>query len=60
MEYTAIGHTVGLAAPMEALAEPGTPYLTAGTAAQARLLFEQHGATGHACGAAAEIGTAAA
>jgi adenylate cyclase len=33
MEYTAVGHTVGLAQRMEALAEPGTAYLTARTAA---------------------------
>jgi len=31
-EYTAIGHTVGLAQRMEALAEPGTAYLTEATA----------------------------
>ena len=30
--YTAIGHTVGLAQRMEALAEPGKAYLTEGTA----------------------------
>jgi adenylate cyclase len=30
--YTAIGHTVGLAQRMEALAEPGTAYLTEATA----------------------------
>lgn len=34
--YTAIGHTVGLAQRMEALAEPGKAYLTEGTAALAR------------------------
>ncbi len=28
MEYTAVGHTVGLAQRMEALAEPGRAYLT--------------------------------
>jgi class 3 adenylate cyclase/tetratricopeptide (TPR) repeat protein len=33
--YTAIGHTVGLAQRMEALAEPGTAYLTEATAALA-------------------------
>jgi class 3 adenylate cyclase/tetratricopeptide (TPR) repeat protein len=33
--YTAIGHTVGLAQRMEALAEPGTAYVTEGTAALA-------------------------
>jgi class 3 adenylate cyclase/tetratricopeptide (TPR) repeat protein len=32
MEYTAIGHTVGLAQRMEALAEPGKAYLTEHTA----------------------------
>jgi class 3 adenylate cyclase/tetratricopeptide (TPR) repeat protein len=31
-EYTAIGHTVGLAQRMEALAEPGSAYLTESTA----------------------------
>lgn len=35
-EYTAIGHTVGLAQRMEALAEPGKAYLTESTAALAR------------------------
>jgi class 3 adenylate cyclase/tetratricopeptide (TPR) repeat protein len=34
-EYTAIGHTVGLAQRMEALAEPGSAYLTEHTAALA-------------------------
>jgi class 3 adenylate cyclase/DNA-binding IscR family transcriptional regulator/tetratricopeptide (TPR) repeat protein len=34
--YTAIGHTVGLAQRMEALAEPGKAYLTESTAALAR------------------------
>ncbi len=34
-EYTAIGHTVGLAQRMEALAEPGKAYLTESTAALA-------------------------
>src|ERR1051326_7954182 len=34
-EYTAIGHTVGLAQRMEALAEPGTAYLTEHSAALA-------------------------
>src|SRR6266478_2394485 len=33
MEYTAQGHTVGLAARMEQIAEPGKVYLTAHTAA---------------------------
>src|ERR1700742_4698439 len=32
MEYTAIGHTVGLAQRMESLAEPGKAYLTDSTA----------------------------
>jgi class 3 adenylate cyclase/tetratricopeptide (TPR) repeat protein len=35
-EYTAIGHTVGLAQRMEALAEPGRAYLTEHTAELAR------------------------
>ncbi len=34
-DYTAIGHTVGLAQRMEALAEPGRAYLTENTAALA-------------------------
>jgi len=38
--YTAIGHTVGLAQRMEALAEPGTAYLTEQTAALARGFLE--------------------
>jgi class 3 adenylate cyclase len=33
LAYTAVGHTVGLAQRMEALAEPGTTYLTGATAA---------------------------
>ncbi len=33
MDYTAQGHTVGLAARMEQLADPGTTYLTSATAA---------------------------
>jgi len=33
LEYTAVGHTVGLAARMESLAEPGKAYVTAHTAA---------------------------
>jgi class 3 adenylate cyclase/tetratricopeptide (TPR) repeat protein len=33
IEYTAVGHTVGLAQRMEALAEPGKAYLTDSTAA---------------------------
>ena len=32
MEYTAVGHAVGLAKRMESLAEPGHPYLTSHTA----------------------------
>jgi adenylate cyclase len=39
-EYTAIGHTVGLAQRMEALAEPGKAYLTEHTAALAGGFFE--------------------
>jgi class 3 adenylate cyclase/tetratricopeptide (TPR) repeat protein len=39
-EYTAIGHTVGLAQRMEALAEPGRAYLTEDTAKLARGFFE--------------------
>jgi class 3 adenylate cyclase/tetratricopeptide (TPR) repeat protein len=39
-EYTAIGHTVGLAQRMEALAEPGTAYLTEHTAALATGFLE--------------------
>jgi class 3 adenylate cyclase/tetratricopeptide (TPR) repeat protein len=35
-EYTAIGHTVGLAQRMEALAEPGKAYLAEAAAEQAR------------------------
>jgi adenylate cyclase len=35
-DYTAIGHTVGLAQRMEALAEPGRAYVTESTAALAR------------------------
>jgi adenylate cyclase len=35
-DYTAIGHTVGLAQRMEALAEPGKAYATESTAALAR------------------------
>lgn len=38
--YTAIGHTVGLAQRMEALAEPGKAYLTEDTAALARGYLE--------------------
>ncbi len=39
-EYTAIGHTVGLAQRMEALAEPGKAYLTEAAAELARGYFE--------------------
>jgi len=39
-EYTAIGHTVGLAQRMEALAEPGRAYLTEHTAALAEGFLE--------------------
>jgi class 3 adenylate cyclase/tetratricopeptide (TPR) repeat protein len=39
-EYTAIGHTVGLAQRMEALAEPGKAYLTEAAAELARGFFE--------------------
>jgi predicted ATPase/class 3 adenylate cyclase len=39
-EYTAIGHTVGMAQRMEALAEPGKAYLTEATAELARGFFE--------------------
>jgi class 3 adenylate cyclase/tetratricopeptide (TPR) repeat protein len=38
--YTAIGHTVGLAQRMEALAEPGTAYVTEHTAALAAGFLE--------------------
>ena len=40
LEYTAIGHTVGLAQRMEALAEPGSAYLTGRTAALAAGFLE--------------------
>lgn len=40
MEYTAVGHTVGLAQRMEAQAEVGTACLTATTAALAEGFFE--------------------
>jgi class 3 adenylate cyclase/tetratricopeptide (TPR) repeat protein len=40
MDYTAQGHTVGLAARMEALAEPGKIYLTKTTAALADGFFD--------------------
>jgi class 3 adenylate cyclase/tetratricopeptide (TPR) repeat protein len=39
-EYTAIGHTVGLAQRMEALAEPGKAYLTDATGELARGFLE--------------------
>jgi len=39
-EYTAIGHTVGLAQRMEALAEPGRAYVTEHTAELARGFLE--------------------
>jgi adenylate cyclase len=39
-EYTAIGHTVGLAQRMEGLAEPGKAYLTEGAANLARGFLE--------------------
>ena len=39
MEYTAVGHTVGLAARMEQLAEPGTVYVAADTAALVKGFF---------------------
>ncbi len=42
-EYTAIGHTVGLAQRMEALAEPGSAYLTESTAALASGFLEMKG-----------------
>jgi Adenylate and Guanylate cyclase catalytic domain len=40
MDYTAQGHTVGLASRMEQIAEPGKVYLTAHTAAQIQGYFE--------------------
>ncbi len=40
MQYTAQGHTVGLAQRMESLASPGTCYLSAATAALAGDYFE--------------------
>src|SRR5215470_6076985 len=39
MEYTAQGHTVGLAARMEQIAEPGKIYLTAHSASQVQGYF---------------------
>ncbi|MEO8093287.1 MAG: adenylate/guanylate cyclase domain-containing protein, partial [bacterium] len=45
MEYTAIGHTVGLAQRMESLAEPGKAYLTEHTASlvEGYLALRDHG-----------------
>jgi class 3 adenylate cyclase len=40
MDYTAQGHTVGLAQRMEGLAEPNTCYMTAATAALAGFYFD--------------------
>ena len=40
MEYTAVGHTVGLASRMEQLAAPGTAYLTEHTAALTQGFFD--------------------
>ncbi len=40
MDYTAQGHTVGIAARMEALAEPGKIYLTKATASLASGFFQ--------------------
>jgi hypothetical protein len=40
LDYTAVGHTVGLARRMEALAEPGKPYLTGRTGALVEGYFE--------------------
>jgi len=40
VDYTAIGHTVGLAQRMESLAEPGSTYVTEHTAALLEGLFE--------------------
>jgi len=40
MDYTAQGHTVGLAQRMENLAEPNTCFVSANTAAQARGYFD--------------------
>jgi class 3 adenylate cyclase/tetratricopeptide (TPR) repeat protein len=39
LEYTALGHTVGLAQRMESLAEPGTAFLTESTARLVRSHF---------------------
>ena len=40
MDYTALGHTVGLASRVEQLAEPGKAYLTENTAELAKGFFE--------------------
>jgi class 3 adenylate cyclase/DNA-binding SARP family transcriptional activator/DNA-binding IscR family transcriptional regulator len=40
LEYTAIGHTVGLASRMQTLAQPGKPYLTEQTAGLVSGFFE--------------------
>src|SRR5437763_13616358 len=40
ISYTAVGHTVGLAKRMEALAEPGSTYLTASTASLVEGYFD--------------------
>jgi class 3 adenylate cyclase/tetratricopeptide (TPR) repeat protein len=40
MEYTAVGHTVGLAARMEQLAAPGTVYMTQDTASLVEGFFD--------------------
>jgi class 3 adenylate cyclase/tetratricopeptide (TPR) repeat protein len=40
MDFTALGHTVGLAARMESLAEPGSVYLTEHTASLAEGYFD--------------------
>jgi class 3 adenylate cyclase len=40
MEYTAVGHTVGLASRMEQLAAPGTAYVTEATVALVGSAFE--------------------
>src|SRR4051794_21703331 len=42
VDYTAIGHTVGLASRVEQLAEPGKPYMTAATAALVHGWFRLH------------------
>jgi class 3 adenylate cyclase len=43
MDYTALGHTVGLAQRMESLAEPGTAYLTEHTASLVSRWFRLKG-----------------